>query len=177
MRHDQHAPRICRLAMQAICCLVGIALAGEAAQGQTFPELVVQSETDIRSDDLIRLSTSYAEAVQEFRTAELRLKTLRVLGGNSNVTGLEVQIAQIDLSVAESKLRILQAIGEKLLAIAVARGEFYRRLQQEGNLPVAPGGTTSPQLRQAEADLRILQMILAMNPLKPAPVEQLPQGN
>ena len=143
----------------------------DTVHGQSFPDLLSATENSIGSDDLIRLTTAFAEGAQEYKTADLRLKTLRSLGANASLTGLETQVAQIQLNTAASKLQVLQAIGEKFQLIAKARVDFFRQLEKEnGERGVAGGKLTSP-LRQAEGDLRIVNMILAMNPLNPAALD------
>ena len=153
-------------------CLIATAAIVSHCSGQDLPDLIPATETDIRSDDLIRLTTEYSDGVLEYHSANLRLRTLQRLGASTTVTGIEVQLAQLNLATAENKLRILQAIGEKMLALAESRAAFIRRLELEGDLPAT--SPASPRLQQVEADLRILKMILAMNPIPPAAVENIP---
>jgi len=154
--------------------LLLLAMTATPSAGQDFPILAPETETEIRSDDLIRLTTSYSEAVLEYRTASLRYRTLQRLGPNANLTGLEIQLAELSVQTARNKLEVLQAIGEKLLALAESRAAFIRRLEREGDLPPAAGSGPNPRLMQVEADVNILRMILAMNPIQPATVESLP---
>ena len=154
--------------------LLLMAVAATPSAAQDLPILVPETETEIRSDDLIRLTTSYSDAVLEYRTAELRYRTLQRLGPNANLTGLEVQLAELSVQTARNKLEILHSIGEKLLALAESRAAFIRRLEREGDLPPAAGSGRNPRLIQVEADVNILRKILAMNPIQPATVETLP---
>ena len=166
-----------RAALRALCSFAALLICSAAAQGQTLAELELPiGETEIRSDDLIRLATSYGDAVLEYRTASLRLTTLRRIGSSVSLSGVEAQLAQVELQSAANKLQILHAIGEKLLAVAHSRAEFFRRLEREGELPAA-GAAPSPMVQQAEADIRIIKMILALNPIPAATVEPPATGN
>jgi len=159
---------ITRVAQRTLCGMLLVLLTAAAVRGQGF------AEAEVKSDDLIRLVEAYAEGVQEYKSAELRVKTLRVLGGSANLTGLESQLAQIDLQVAQAKLEVLHAIGNKMHDAIFARTTFLRRLEQQNGQPAAADATANPQLRQAEADLRIIKMILAMYSIAPATVETAP---
>lgn len=141
--------------------VMAVALASSAPGNQITPleDVVPLTELEVATDDLVRIATSMADAVREFRTAELSVKTLQKLQPNAAITGLEMQVAMINARTAQSKVRILRAIAEKQLAIAQARLEFLRRLGQDGE---AEGGAVqaSPRITQAEATVEILRMIL-----------------
>jgi hypothetical protein len=149
----------------AILLTAALVPAPRLAHGQITPleDVVPIAELEIRTDDLVRVATSYADAVRELKTAELSVKTLQVLRPTANVTNLEMQIASINLKTAEQKVQILRAIAENLLMTAQAKLDFLKRMEAGDQAP-APGATPPPQsnprLAQAEATVRILQMIL-----------------
>ena len=151
----------------AVAILLLMALVGDPrlVRGQITPleDVVPIAELEVRTDDLVRVATSYADAVRELKTAELSVKTLQTLRPNANVTNLEMQIASINLKVAEQKVQILRAIAENLLRMAQAKLDFLKRMEAGDQAP-APGATppaqSNPRLAQAEATVRILQMIL-----------------
>ncbi|MBN2024901.1 MAG: hypothetical protein JW809_19140 [Pirellulales bacterium] len=158
-----------RRAWLASATLLLAAFAGSPriAHGQITPleDVVPISEFDIRMDDLIRLATASADAVRELRTAELSVKTLQALRPAANVTNLEMQIANINVKASEQKVRILRAIAESLLRTAQAKCDFLKRMETTDQ-PAAPSdpadatNQANPRLVQAEATVRILQMIL-----------------
>lgn len=136
----------------------------QTASGQVTPleDVVPIAELEIRTDDLIRVATSYADAIRELKTAQLSVRTLQSLRPNANITSLEMQIASINVKAAESKVRILRAIAEKLLAMAQAKLDFLKRMEQ-GDMPTPnslPASQISPRLAQAKFTVEILQMIL-----------------
>jgi hypothetical protein len=152
----------------AILMLAAILACPRISHGQVVPleDVVPLEELDVRTDDLIRTATSYADAVREMKTAELSVHTLQVLRPNANVTNLEMQIANINLKTAEQKVKILRAIAENLLQTAQAKRDFLKRM--EGSAPAAAPGATpaaqaNPRLTRAEATVRILQMILEIH--------------
>ncbi|MBN1852964.1 MAG: hypothetical protein JW829_09580, partial [Pirellulales bacterium] len=141
-------------------------LSPQASRGQVIPlqDIAPIAELEIATDDLIRVATSYADVLREFKTAQLSVKTLQTLHPNANITDLEIQIALINLKTAESKVRIIRAIAEKLLAMAQAKLDFLKRMEQGDVTPpngVAPG-QVHPRLAQAQLTVDILQMILAL---------------
>jgi len=154
----------CRLG-RALLLLAVLVQAPQWARGQITPleDVVPLAGLEIRTDDLIRTATSYADAVRELKTAELSVKTLQALRPAANVTDLEMQIACINVRTAEQKVRILRTIAESLLATAQARRDFLRRMEAGGQAPspeAAPPAQSNPRLAQAEAAVRILEMIL-----------------
>jgi hypothetical protein len=132
-----------------------------AAQFAPLGDVVPLDQLEIRADDVIRLATSLADAVRELKTAQLSVNTLQSLQPHAAVTGLETQIAQINVQTAQHKVTILRAIAEAQLAAARTRLDFLRRIGgvQTGEA-VVTDTQTIPQVAQAEAMVRILQMIL-----------------
>jgi hypothetical protein len=116
-------------------------------------DVVPLDQLEIRTDDLVRLATSLADGVRELKTAELSVKTLQSLQPSAAITGLEMHMAQINVQAAGQKVAILRAVADAQLSIAQAKLDFLRRIGD------VPEGGASPQIQQAEAIVRILQMI------------------
>lgn len=129
-----------------------------AAQVVPLQDIIPLDQLEIRAGDVIDLATSQADAVRELKTAQLSMKTLQMLQPSAAVTGLEMQIAQLNVQAAESKVRILHAVAEAQLATARSKLEILQRLGNGQNPDV-----TNPLIRQAEAMVRILQMIIAIS--------------
>jgi hypothetical protein len=149
----------------AILLLAALVQSPRLAHGQITPleDVVPIAELEVRTDDLVRVATSYADAVRELKTAELSVKTLQTLRPSANVTNLEMQIANINLKTAEQKVQILRAIAENLLMTAQAKLEFLKRMEAGDQAPAPdakPTAQSNPRLAQAEATVRILKMIL-----------------
>jgi hypothetical protein len=145
------------------CGLAGVLLLFPARGSQITPlaDVVPLDQLEIRTDDVIRLATSLADAVRELKTAEISVKTLQSLQPSAAITGLEMQIAQINVQTSHQKVTILRAIAEAQLATAKAKLEFLRRIggAQNGEVQITDA-PTNPQIAQADATVRILQMIL-----------------
>lgn len=143
---------------------LAVALAATSAAAQTpLEDVVPLAEFEVRNDDLIRLATAYVDALRDLKNAKLSLSTLSALRPNAVITNLELQIATINAETAEQKLRLLQAIAEKLLAAAEARLEMLRRMEQLGEKLAAPAADETRdrvQITQAEATVKILKMLL-----------------
>ena len=60
------------------------------------------------TDDLIRLSTAYADALRDVKAARLSIDTVKTLRPSTVVTNLEVQIANLNLEAADRKLMVLR---------------------------------------------------------------------
>lgn len=130
------------------------------AQTPPLNDMVPLEILETTTDDLIRLSTSYADAIRELKTAKLTLDTLQSLKPNAVLTGLEVRVAQVNVQTSESKVMVLRAIVEKQLVAAQERAEIMRRLEASaGNGNAAQ---TKPYLSQAQATIDILKMIIAL---------------
>jgi multidrug resistance efflux pump len=122
------------------------------------------------TDDLIRLATAYADALKEFKTAQLNLETIQKLRPNAVVTNLEVQIAQLNLEAAQNKMKVIRAIVEKQLAAAQDKLEIIKYLETLGNGPAGaaaanadvPANGRNYVRAQDEMTIQILKMILAM---------------
>jgi hypothetical protein len=135
------------------------------AQVVPFANVVPLDELETPTDDLIRLSTSYADAVRELKTARLTIDTLQTLRPSTLITSLEVQIAQVNVEAAEAKVRLLSAIAQKQLSAAEAKLDLLKRLEamQKQNGNEATGlGENRLRIAQAEATIAILKMILAV---------------
>jgi len=151
------------VALLAMAC-IGLAAPGRQANAQTVPlaEMVPLQELETVTDDLIRLATSYADALREYKTAKLTLDTLQNLRPNAVITGLEVRVAQVNAETAQAKLTVLRAIVDKQLAAAQTKLEIVKRIEAMDN----QGGSGAPESKlrvsQAEATVAILKMIQAM---------------
>jgi len=166
-----------RLVLGFLLLSATAALSPRAANGQvpSTEDLVPTAELTIGANDLIRVATSYADAIRERKTAQLSVNTLKSLRPNANITDLELRIADVNLSTAESKVRILRAMAEKLLAIAQADLEMLERVEQarrdfmsrteRSDKPTAETMATSrtnSRYAQVMFKIEILRMILDM---------------
>lgn len=143
-----------------IVLLALVALASSArAQIRPLQDVVPLGELEIRTGDLINLATSLSDAVQERKSAQLSVQTLQKLQPSVAVTGLEMQIAQLNVEAAENKVRILRAIAESQLGVARAKLEFLRRIANNQN-GTAQVDAANPHIQQAQAIVQILQLIL-----------------
>lgn len=147
-----------------MACLVAAGTWATCAPGDQITPLgdvVSLDQMEVRTDDVIRLATSLADAAGQLKTAQLSVNTLQSLQPSAAVTGLEMRIAQINVQTAQHKVTILRAIAESQLAAAKTRLDFFRRIGgvQQGQA-VATDAQSNPQVAQAEATVRILQMIL-----------------
>ena len=147
--------------------LAASVLCSQSALGQIIPS----DELEVRTTDLIRLAGSYADAVGELKVAKIRVATLTALSQTSLlVSRLEIDVAKINVQTAETKIAVLRAIAEKELAAAQAKLEMLRRLEKAAeklstdatDATATATAQTKPMIAQAEATVRILQMILAI---------------
>jgi hypothetical protein len=148
--------------------LVALALVPSPLQAQVQTEALVQLEMlDTTPDDLMRLATTYADALRDWKSAKLSIDTVQTLRPSAVVTNLEVQIARVNLEASEAKLRVLRAIVEKQLAAAENKVAILRKLEEGLNRTAngEPAGATREQnyvLANDQATVDILKMILAM---------------
>jgi hypothetical protein len=139
----------------------GLTVPGWGNQVLPLEDVVPLEQLEIQTNDLIELTTALADGVRELKTAELSMQTLQALQPSAAITGLEMQIAQINVQTAQHKVNILRAIAQSQLAIAQARLDFLRRLGAGPNgAAQATDSATNTRVSQAEATVRILQMIL-----------------
>lgn len=136
------------------------------AQTRTTPlsDLVQTDELDIRINELVQLSTNYADALRDLKIARLNLDTLNALRGSTVVSQLEIQIARINIQTAECKVSILGAIAQKQLAAAQAKLEILEQMGKIGekDSSATARGQNRIQITQVQATIKILQMILDM---------------
>lgn len=157
--------------------VVAWGLTQSAAYGQVeelagLDSVVSLTTLETPTDDLIRLATAYADALKEFKQAQLSLETIRGLHPNAVVTNLEVQIAQLNLDAAQNKMKVIRAIVQKQLDAAQKKLEIVRFLEKRSFAPAAAAaadaaGTELPSGRsyvraQDEMTVQILKMILEM---------------
>jgi hypothetical protein len=156
--------RVGLLAALLAVTLVGLADIGRPAAAQTVPlaEMVPLQELETVTDDLIRLATSYADALREYKTAKLTLDTLQNLRPNAVITGLEVRIAQVNAETAQAKLSVLRAIVDKQLSAAQTKLEIVKRIEAMDNQSNTGAPESKLRVTQAEATVAILKMIQAM---------------
>ena len=112
------------------------------------------NELETSTADLIRLAEAYCDALRELKTARMTVSTLQSLRPAAVITNLEVQIAQINVQSAESKMLIMKTIVEKQLVAAEAKLEIVKYLetmgeQGAGAMPMRWGRAVraSPRLR------------------------------
>ena len=119
-------------------------------------------ELDVRTNEMVQLATAYADTLRDLKIARLSIETLNALRGSTVVSQLEIQIAQINVRIAESKLSILRAIAEKQLAAAKAKLEILEQMERVGEKAAAdaPRSSNRIQIAQVQATIDILQMIL-----------------
>ena len=129
-------------------------------------DVVALDELETTTDDLIRLATSYADAIRELKTAKMTVSTLQTLRPAAVITNLEVQIAQVNVQTAEAKAQVLKAIVEKQLSAAEAKLEIVKYLEtigeQTDRSKVQVAGQSRSRVAQSEATINILKMILAI---------------
>lgn len=163
-----HGGRCKRIALVwlAVFSLITGYLTSSNASAQSVPlaEMVPLAELDTPTDDLIRLATTYADAIKELKTAKLTLDTLQNLRPNAVITGLEVRVAQVNAETAQTKATIVRAIVEKQLMAAQTKLDIVKRIDAMDNQNANGTGSPEGKLRvtQAEATVAILKMVLAM---------------
>jgi len=158
-----------RLVQRLVCgvaLLLGTSILSTAsARGQ-----IPTDDETIRTNDLVRLATSYADAMGELKIATMRVETLTALRQSIVVTNMEIEVAKIQRQTAQNKILILRAIVEKELAAAKARLTMLKQLEAAA-AKLAPGETatvpaaTRPAWRaiaDVEATIKVLEMILAL---------------
>ena len=138
-----------------------------SAQGtlDSLGDMIPTTQLDTPVDDLMRLATTYADALKELKVARLSIQTIQSLRPNAVVTNLEMQIATLNLEAAEQKVKVLRAIAEKQLAAAQDKLEIVRYLENEFGAADENGGRINQRSYvrvQDEATVEILKMILAM---------------
>lgn len=153
------------LGLMAIVLMSMVSFAPRSASAQDIPplsDMVPLDELETTTDDLIRLATSYADAIRELKTAKLTVDTLQALKPNAVLTGLEVRVAQVNVETSQSKVMVLRAIVEKQLVAAEAKAAILRKFEATAARDDAAASATKPYLLQAEATIAILKMILAL---------------
>jgi hypothetical protein len=149
----------------AALALLLASLAPTPVQAQVATDVLVQLEMlDTTPDDLMRLATTYADALRDWKSAKLSIDTVEALRPSAVVTNLEVQIAKVNMEASDAKLLILRAIVEKQLAAARNKLEIVRSLEKlETVLGNAENGQPAERnyiRANDEATIRILEMIL-----------------
>ena len=116
------------------------------------------------TDDLIRLSTSYTDALRDLKIARVSVDTLQTLRPNVVVTNLELQVATLNVEAAERKVKLLRAIAEKQLMAAENKLEIVKYLEARFGEPSNDNNLNDRQFIRAqdEATVQILKMILEM---------------
>lgn len=125
-------------------------------------DLVPFDELETTTDDLIRLATSYADAIRELKTAKVTVDTLQSLKPNVRLTGLEVRVAQVNVETSQNKVMVLRAIVEKQLVAAEEKAKILRKFDANSAGDDAASAQTKPYVQQADATIAILKMILAL---------------
>ena len=142
-------------------------LLSSVGTAQVATDAVLQLDMlDTPTDDLVRLATTYTDALRDLKSARLSIETVQRLRPSAVVTNLEVQIAQVNLEAAERKLTILRMIAEKQLKAAQNKLAIVNYLEGLGS-PL--GEPAEPESRHDfvrlndEATIEILKAILALN--------------
>ncbi len=156
------------LVLALACASVWSATAIAQVDVVPLTDVVALDELETTTDDLIRLATSYADAIRDLKTARMTVSTLQTLRPAALITNLEVQVAQVNVQTAEAKVLVLKAIVEKQLAAAEAKLEIVKYLENMGEQAAADRnasaavGQSRSRVAQAEATINILKMILAI---------------
>jgi hypothetical protein len=152
------------LPVAGVLALLALLVFNTKASAQTgINDVLPLDQLDTPTDDLIRLSTDYADALREYKVAKLSIDTVTTLRPNAVITNLEVQIAQLNLEAAERKRNMLRLIVQKRLAAAENKLRILKFLTGE---PARAGEGPKGMdflLTNAEATVEILRAILAMN--------------
>ncbi|MBM97938.1 MAG: hypothetical protein CMJ77_02340 [Planctomycetaceae bacterium] len=132
--------------------------------GQEIGQLVSWNQLETATDDLIRLSTSYTDALRDLKIARVSVDTLQTLRPNVVVTNLELQVATLNVEAAERKVKLLRAIAEKQLMAAENKLEIVKYLEARFGEPSNDNNLNDRQFIRAqdEATVQILKMILEM---------------
>ena len=147
---------------------IGITLLLAApGQAQFATDALTQLEMlDTPTNDLIRLSTAYVDALRDLKSAELSIQTVQRLRPSAVVTNLEVQIAEVNLEGARRKVAILRMVAEKQLLAAKNKLAIVGYLEQLGD-PVDKNGNNGKRQNYVrvndEATIKILKSLLAMD--------------
>ncbi|MCP4190748.1 MAG: hypothetical protein GY768_08975 [Planctomycetaceae bacterium] len=136
-----------------------------SCHAQEVAGIVSWQQLETPTDDLIRLSTTYTDALKELKIARLSLDTLQTLRPNAVVTNLEIQIANLNLEAAERKVKLLRSIVEKQLLAAQNKLEIIKYLEARFAVPNGDDNSLNDRQyirAQDEATVQILKMILEM---------------
>lgn len=147
-----------------VAILLGLVLVAAPRAVQAEPT-VLDAASALRAletptDDLIRMASEYADAVRDLKIARLNLETVQRLKPNAIITNLEVQIAALNMEAAQRKAQVLRVIVEKQLSAGEDRIEVIKQLEKLG---AQTPTQRNYELIQAEATVKILRMILAMD--------------
>lgn len=150
-------------------CLLSVVLAvawGLFAPGAKMAcgQIIPADGLELRTTDLIRLTTSHTDVVGEVKIAKLRVDTLTLLQQSSvTISALEVAIAKVQLETAQRKELILRAIAEKELAAAKAKLKVLEQLEAAAKQfgPDAVAAEPKPAIVQAKMAVYVLELILA----------------
>jgi beta-lactamase regulating signal transducer with metallopeptidase domain len=117
------------------------------------------------SIDLVRLATSYADAVGELELAKLECESRKELADRNAVSKHELAIAEIRLNVAQRKVALLRSIAESALAetkaeMDAAKGRLESVAKERPN-DRSGVRAAEAQVIRAESRLRVLESILA----------------
>jgi len=115
--------------------------------------------------DLVRLATSYVDAVGEVEIAKLEYESRKQLAERNTIPAQELAIAQIKFKTAERKVALLRSIAEAALIETKADMDAARS-QLESVAKGRPNDQSAvraaeAQVIRAESKLRVLESILA----------------
>ena len=119
--------------------------------------------------DLIRLATTYADAVAERDLLVAEFETKDRLAQQKAVSSHEVRLIEIRLKAADRKLNFLREIAKAALSSAAMRERSVKSQLEHTKSMFAKGYVTAAEIARAEeglisneANMRILKLILNM---------------
>jgi hypothetical protein len=153
--------------------LIAFFVCAQTCRGQNVPlsDLVPLQELEVRTNELIQITTTYTDGQRDLRIAQMNLETLAAMSSGTVVSQLEMRIARLNVAVAERKLAVYRAIAEKTLAATQAKLEILDQMEKVGEKSERTGAGTHPSqnrisISQTRAMVNILQMILEPLPSK-----------
>lgn len=156
---------ICLPMVAITAFMAGTTCCSSACLAQEVAGIVSWQQLETPTDDLIRLSTTYTDALKELKVARLSIDTLQSLRPNAVVTNLEIQVANLNLEAADRKVKLLRAIVEKQLLAAQNKLEIIKYLEARFAAPNGDDDNLNDRQyirAQDEATVQILKMILEM---------------
>jgi hypothetical protein len=162
-----------RRCFAVLSVMIAMVVCVQNCRGQNVPlsDLVPLQELEVRTNELIQITTTYTDGQRDLRIAQMNLETLTAMSSGTVVSQLEMRIARLNVAVAERKAAVYRAIAEKELAATRAKLEILEQMEKVGErgertVPAAPLAQNRVSIAQARAMVNILQMILEPLPSK-----------